>query len=179
MWNTLRLTFGHRSVVSVVGGVLALAAASQVSLPWSPVPLTLQTFVIFLIGLTYTPQQGFLTVAAWLWMAALGAPVLSGYVGGLHYLFGSTGGYLMGMVFAAYAMAWLRDVGDVYSYLGYVALAFVGSLVIFACGYVWLASFVGTNAAFQAGVVPFVGGDIVKVVFAGGLAKFYQGRLLR
>ena len=58
MWDALRLTLGRRSLVNVVGGILALSASSQVSLPWYPVPLTLQTFMIFLIGFTYTPQTG-------------------------------------------------------------------------------------------------------------------------
>ena len=85
----------------------------------------------------------------------------------------------MGMLMAAYAMAWLRELGDVYSYPGYVALGFVGSALIFALGYVWLSSFVGTTAAFQLGILPFLGGDVVKVLVAAGLVKFYQGRLLR
>ena len=105
--------------------------------------------------------------------------MLAGYSGGLIVLFGPTGGYLIGMALAAYAMAWLRSALNVNSFVGYVALSFLGSVIIFVSGYVWLASFVGARAAFEVGVIPFLGGDVVKVLLASGLVKFYQERSFR
>ena len=95
-------------IIIVFGGVVLLFAASQIEIPLQPVPITLQTVAVMLIGLTYTPRRALESLLIWLGFAAAGFPVLTGFNGGFAYLTGSTFGYLLGFVMSAYVMATLK-----------------------------------------------------------------------
>jgi len=164
----------------VLGGSAFVAVCAHVVLPLSftPVPLTLQTFAVVVLGLLLSPRQAAGTLAAYLVEGALGLPVFSpapAIIGGLAHLLGPTGGYLLAYPAAAglISILWRRArfgrlLGN---YGGAVASAAAGSLLILACGGLWLA--VLTHGSAQSiltfGVVPFLPGEALKIVAAAGV----------
>lgn len=93
----------------IVFGSLLLAVSAQFKIPLYPVPVTGQTLVVLLIGMTYGPRLGGITMAAYLFEGAIGLPVFAGGAAGMAVLFGPTGGYLFGFLLAAVAMGYLAD----------------------------------------------------------------------
>lgn len=163
-----------RNAGIVLGASALLALCAHVALPlwFTPVPLTLQTFAVLLLGLMLTPRMAGITLAAYLAEGALGLPVFASVAGlpsGFAHLLGPTGGYLMTYPVAAVLISVLRRrlPGRFASAL---AAAAAGDLLILLCGALWLA--VVTHASFSAtlplAVVPFLPGDALKVAAAAG-----------
>ncbi len=183
-----------RQVALVLGGTAVLAIASQVTVPFYPVPMTLQTLAVLTVGLTLGARLGAVTVLAWLGQAALGAPVLAGLNGGLPYMAGPTAGFLLGFV----AMAWLAGLATDRGVTGPLRLSLLtlaASLALYLPGLAWpmgVAQMAGIDAGWASlsvgGVVsgfmlPFLAGDAVKAVLAavlvsGGIAAL-RGRAAR
>lgn len=156
-------------VALVLGGSLLIALAAQVAfpLPWSPVPVTGQTFAILLVGASLGARLGLAAVVAYLIEGALGLPVFApGGAPGLARFMGPTAGYLVGFALAAFAVGWLAERGwD--RRLGRAALAMLaGEAVIYLCGLLWLARFVAGDRLLDAGLVPFIPGDLFKIALA-------------
>ena len=153
----------------VVFGSLLLAVAAQFKIPLYPVPATGQTLVVLLIGMTYGPRLGGITMAAYLFEGAIGLPVFAGGAAGMAVLFGATGGYLFGFLLAAVAMGYLAERGMGRSVVSTVIAMVIGNMVIYLCGASWLAGFIGFGKAMAAGVLPFLYGDALKLAVAAGL----------
>ena len=171
----------------VVFGSLLLAVSAQFKIPLYPVPVTGQTLAVLLIGMTYGPRLGGVTVAAYLFEGAVGLPVYAGGAAGIAVLFGPTGGYLLGFLIAAVVMGYLANSrgklslqsadmeieikwrGMGHSVSTTVVAMLIGNMVIYFCGAMWLASFVGWTKAVTVGVLPFLYGDALKLVIAAGL----------
>jgi biotin transport system substrate-specific component len=158
------------AVLALLGSVL-LTLAAKVQVPFYPVPMTMQTLVVLLIGVAFGARLGVATVALYLAEGAVGLPVFAGTPEkgiGLAYMAGPTGGYLLGFVLAAAVAGWIaerrRDAAG-------LALAVVaGSIAIYALGVLWLGSFVGFGKALELGLVPFLWGDLLKAGLAFALA---------
>ena len=157
-----------RSAVAVVGFSLLTALAAQVAvpLPWTPVPLTGQTFAVLLTGALLGPRLGALAMLAYLAEGAMGLPFFRGGAGGVGHLSGATAGYLFAFPAAAYVTGALAVRGWDRRYLPAAAAMALGSFVILGCGWAWLASAVGGAQAFRLGVAPFLAGDVVKIALA-------------
>ena len=153
----------------VVFGSLLLAVSAQFKIQLYPVPVTGQTLVVLLIGMTYGPRLGGITVAAYLFEGALGLPVFAGGAAGVAVLMGPTGGYLFGFLLAAIAMGYLAERGMGRTVVSTIAAMVIGNCVIYLCGALWLANFIGFGQAIAAGVLPFLYGDALKLVVAAGL----------
>ena len=153
----------------VVFGSLLLAASAQFKIPLYPVPITGQTLVVLLIGMTYGPRLGGITMAAYLFQGVLGLPVFAGGAAGLAILMGPTGGYLFGFLLAGVAMGYLAERGMGRSAVSTIAAMIIGNLVIYVCGALWLSNFIGFGEAIAAGVLPFLYGDALKLVIAAVL----------
>ena len=153
----------------VVFGSLLLAVSAQFKIPLYPVPVTGQTLVVLLIGMTYGPRLGGITVAAYLFEGALGLPVFAGGAAGVAVLMGPTAGYLFGFLLAAIAMGYLAERGMGRTVVSTIAAMVIGNCVIYLCGALWLANFIGFAQAIAAGVLPFLYGDALKLVVAAGL----------
>ena len=151
-------------------GSWALAALSQVAVG-APVEMTLQTFGVLLIGLTFGARLAFASIAAYLIQGAMGLPVFSAGDGGLVYLFGPTGGYLFGFLFAATLIGFLADRGLTRSWLGTIIALLAGTAVIYALGLPWLGSIFGYDKMLEYGFTPFVLGDTIKLVLAALIGK--------
>jgi biotin transport system substrate-specific component len=152
----------------VVGGSLLVVAMSQlvIPLPWTPVPITGQTFAVLIVGATLGSRLGSYSLALYLMEGIAGLPVFAGGSGGIGHLLGPTGGYMVGFVLAAGVVGWLAERGwD--RRPGKALLAFLlGELAIYLPGVLWLAFYVGSNRALMAGFWPYLPGDAIKVVLA-------------
>lgn len=160
---------GMVDVAAVFGGALLLALCAQVRipLPFTPVPITGQTFAVLLLPVMLGGWRGPAAVAAYLAQGALGLPFFAGGAAGAAVLAGPTGGYLLGFLLAAVVIAVLA--GHSRGSRVRLALAMVaGNLVIYLCGVPWLARFVegGLGAAVMLGMTPFLVGDAIKLIAA-------------
>jgi biotin transport system substrate-specific component len=158
-----------RSAALVVGFSLLTALAAQVvvPLPWTPVPLTGQTFAVLLTGALLGSRMGALAMLAYLAEGAVGLPFFRGGAGGAAHLAGPTAGYLFAFPVAAYVTGYLAERGWDRRFLTAAAAMALGSAVILACGWAGLTLFYRTaGAAFAAGVLPFLVGDVVKIALA-------------
>jgi biotin transport system substrate-specific component len=168
------------NVIAVVAGSLVLWAAAKIQVPFFPVPMTLTTLAIMLIGATYGWRLGLATVALYLLEGAFGLPVFSGTPErgiGLAYMMGPTGGYLVGYLAAIFIVGWFAERGADKSAIRLFGVMLVADAVILALGYIWLASLIGAEAAWTGGVAPFLLGDLLKVAIAA-LAVPAGNRLL-
>ena len=158
-------------LILIILGSLFVAAVAQITiyLPFSPVPITGQTFAVLLIGILLGAKRGASTLALYLAEGAVGLPVFAGASAGIAVIVGPTGGYLVGFVAAAWLLGTLAERGwgkNLLSTLGAFAL---GSAVIYLFGVLWLASFLGIDVAITAGLTPFLIGDAVKAALAAAL----------
>lgn len=142
-------------------GSAVLAASAQISLPMWPVPATLQTLAVLLLGALGGARVGVASVALYLAEGAAGLPVFAGGTGGLAVLAGPTAGYLLGFLPAA----WIAGQAG-QGVLRQAGVLTAAHLVLFAPGVAWLAGFVGLERALMAGFVLFVPGTLVKTALA-------------
>ncbi len=162
----------HREGIKPVAAVLvatlliALGAQVRIPLPFSPVPVTLQTFAVLLTGALLGSRRGALAVLVYLAEGLAGLPVFAGWSGGVAHLLGPTGGYLLGFVAAAYVTGCLFERGWNAHPLTAGAALLAGNLALYALGLPWLALYVGAGRAVALGLAPFVIGDAAKVVGA-------------
>jgi len=160
-------TLGRKSVwiMSFVLGT-SLGAQVAVPLPMTPVPVTLQPLFVVLAGAMLGPQLGSVSIGLYVTLGMLGAPVFSNGAGGLSWLFGPTGGYLLTAPAAAFVAGWIA--GSRGKMLRTLCGLFGGLLVMYAGGFAWLAVLTGQRftEAFALGITPFLVGDIVKVCLA-------------
>jgi biotin transport system substrate-specific component len=147
----------------VVIGSLLIAASSQIQVPFYPVPMTMQTFAVLLVGAVGGCRLGAETVSLYLAEAAIGLPFLAGGAGGLHHFAGPTAGYLYGYVVAAYVVGWLVERGAARNIVTLVGSLLLGDAILFALGALWLGYLFNANVAWTAGVLPFLLGDAAKI----------------
>lgn len=163
-----RLDHRLRDVLLVVGGSLLVALMAQVKipLPFTPVPLTGQTFAVLLVGAALGAHRGAASLALYLVQGMLGLPVFAGGAGGLAYLSGPTGGYLVGFVCAALVVGWLAERGRDRRFRSAIFVFLAGEAVIYLFGVPWLGLHIGFEKALAAGLFPFLAGDAVKLLAA-------------
>lgn len=152
----------------VLGGsaLVALSAQIRILLPFTPVPITGQTFGVLLVGAALGSHRGAAAMAAYLAEGAAGLPVFAGGGCCIAWLVGPTAGYLWSYPAAAWATGWLAERGWDRRPLKAGLAMLAGNAVIYALALPWLATFVGPDRVFMAGLVPFVPGDLIKIVLA-------------
>lgn len=157
-------------VIAFMTGVLLMACLAQVHvrLPWTPVPITGQTFGVALIALTWGSKRGLAVVGSYVALGAMGAPIFA-FAQGI--LSGPTVGYLIGMVMASAVVGFLADRGFARTFWRALFAAYVGSFFVFACGLYVLSHFIPSEQLLVAGVIPFLAGDFIKNMFAAGIAS--------
>ena len=167
-----RVALQRRTWVCVGGmcgfaAATALAAHVRIPLPFSPVPVTLQTFVVLLAGATLGARAGAGSQGLYLLLGACGAPIFAGGAGALS---GVTAGYLLAFPLAAWIVGSLarRD-----SRLALALGLLLGTLVIYVLGVGWLTLGMGRSLgpALMLGAVPFLPGDAMKLAAAWVLSK--------
>jgi biotin transport system substrate-specific component len=157
-----------RDTLLVVGASLATALAARIAvpLPWSPVPITGQTFAVLLSGAVLGARRGFAAQLLYLAQGALGLPVFAGGGAGLASLVGPSGGYLLAFPLAAAVTGLLAERGWDRRFATTFLALLAGSAVVFALGLAWLARFVPAQHLLATGLWPFVPGDLIKSALA-------------
>ena len=155
-----------RGAAIVLAASLALWASAKLSIPIGPVPISMQTLVVLVLGAALGPRLGALAVLAYLAEGAAGLPVFAGTPEkgiGLAYMVGPTGGYLVGFVVAAFAVGALARRRWDRSFLAATALMLVGHAIVFAFGLLWLGTVIGWDQPVVAlGLTPFLIGTLAK-----------------
>jgi biotin transport system substrate-specific component len=166
-----------RAGAVAVGSLLvAVCAHASVPLLFTPVPLTLQTFAVLLLGLTLTPATAFAALTLYLIEGAAGMPVFSPHgPGGLLQLLGPTGGYLLSYPFAAALTSTIARRLQRSTFSSFALSALAGSLLILSLGACWLAVFTHQPLAtvLKMSVWPFVPGDALKICASAAVALGY------
>ena len=157
-----------QNLLLIVGASLANAAAAQLAIPvpWSPVPITGQTFAVLLSGAVLGARRGFAAQLLYLAEGAAGLPVFAGGAAGAAVLLGPTGGYLLAFPFAAALTGALAAQGWDRRFVTTAAAMLLGSAVIFALGLALLSRFIPSGRLLAAGLLPFLPGDLIKATLA-------------
>ena len=165
------------AIIGVGGFIIAtaLAAYAKIYLPFTPVPITLQTFFVLLSGAVLGKKLGGMSQLGYLTLGAVGLPVFTG-AGGIGYFFGPTGGYLIGFLLASWVIGKMLEEEKRFPWV--ILSFFTGTLIIYLLGMVHLSVVmkIGMGKAFALGVVPFIPGGLLKIIFAGSLYHKYQAR---
>jgi biotin transport system substrate-specific component len=155
-----------RLATLAICGSAFIAVMAQIQVPLKPVPITMQTFAVLVIGAAYGWRLGTGTVALYLAEGAVGLPVFAGFKGSLAVLLGPTGGYLFGFVLAAGTIGWLAARGwDRLPHMVVLAMV-LGNIAIYVPGLFWLAKFVPEGQVLAMGMTPFLIGDGLKLLLA-------------
>lgn len=178
--TTVTATHGlARRVAIVAAAVCLLTLSAKVTVPFWPVPMTMQVAAVLLIAAVGGMRLGATSMASYLALGAVGLPVFAGTPAkgiGLAYMTGPTGGYLLGFLIAAALVGWMaeRARGPLLwaTMLGALAL-------IYACGVAWVARFVPADGLIAAGIAPFFAGDLLKVGVAALLAHLAPPAVVR
>jgi len=167
-----------RNVVLAVGVSSIMALSAHVSVPFYPVPMTLQGAVVVLVGLVLGPRLALAGMTLYLAEGAFGLPVFAGTPErgiGLAYMIGPTGGFLMGFVLGSFLAGLMAARGWAKGLASAVFVALVAIFSIYLPGLLWLGAFTGYGPElFTAGLAPFVVGDIVKAVLATFVATGFH-----
>lgn len=157
-----------RDLLLITISALFVAALAQVRipLPFTPVPITGQTFAVLLVGAALGSKRGAASLVLYTFMGALGLPFFAGGASGLAYMTGPTLGYLVGFVAAAYVVGLLAERGLERSVRTSFVPFLVGTLVIYLFGAGWLAILFGIEQALTLGILPFLIGDAIKLALA-------------
>lgn len=161
------------ALVSLLTALTALSAHVRLPLPFTPVPVTLQTFVVLVAGGLLGARKGAGSQLLYLIVASVGLPVIAGPT-----LFGPTGGYLLGFVAAAALMGHFAARRD---WRWAACGALLATLAIYACGVTWLCLIAGLSLqeGLALGVAPFIGGDALKALAALGAIAVGQPTISR
>jgi len=158
--------------VALVAGfslVVALGAQTAIPLPFTPVPVTLQTLAVLMAGCLLGSARGALAVTAYIGEGLAGLPVFAGGTAGISHLLGPTGGYLLGFVAAAFVAGLLAERGLARHWLGALLVLVAGNIALYVPGVIWLGAYTGAGQALALGFVPFVIGDGLKIAAGWGV----------
>ena len=159
----------------LVFGALFIVLCAQISIPLHPVPITLQTAGVIIIGLLYRPMEAAGAMAVYLLAGALGAPVFSGGISDPFTLIGPKGGYLMAFPLAAFLSSLIYNAlkeKKFPSWISYGVASLTGTVLMMASGVCWLSTFLGWPQAVVLGLYPFILPGIVKSFFIVGVLSY-------
>ncbi len=169
LWPAGRMAPALRAITLMIAGSVFLAACAQIAVPLQPVPITLQTFGVLVLGMAYGWRLGAATLALYLAEGAAGLPVFANFSSGPWELFGPasyTAGYLYGFVLAAGVVGWLAERGWGRTMPTTALAMLVGNILLYVPGLAWLAYLIGGEPAIAGGLMPFLLGDALKLALA-------------
>ncbi len=168
-----------RDAVLVLAGTALIAFCAKTQVPMWPVPMTMQTWAVLLIGAAYGWRLGGITVIVYLLEGIAGLPVFAGPTAGIAYMSGPTAGYLVGFVLSAMLIGWLAERGWDRALPNLLAALLLASLVPFILGVAWLTYVLSLNpevvgpfkTALTSGLVPFIPGMFLKLALVAAVLK--------
>jgi biotin transport system substrate-specific component len=173
VWSQDKSNALLRNVVLAVAGSIVLWMSAKIQIPFYPVPLTMGTLAVLLIGAAYGWRLGLVTVALYLAEGAVGLPVFAGTPEkgiGLAYMLGGTGGYLVGYLLAVGAVGWLAERGFDRNFFTTALAMLIGNILIYAPGLLWLGILFGWDKPIlEWGLTPFIFGDLTKLALAAAI----------
>ncbi len=145
-------------------GIILLSLSSKVSIPFFPVPMTLQTFVVYFIAASMG-MIGFYSTFSYVILGLMGLPIFAAG-GGISYVLSPTFGFLYGMILASFSIAYLSK--DLFNkkLLKLFFAVFFGAAITFICGIIHLSGFIGLEKALTAGLYPFMYSELLKIALA-------------
>lgn len=159
-------------IAAVIVGAMLLALSSYITIPMVPVPITLQTLVVTLLGALYGWRLGMVTIILWLVAGAAGMPVLADGSAGLQKFMGPTAGYLFAFPLAGALTGWLVERGWNSTKVLHAFLAMLaGTALCLLFGAAWLSFTIGAEKAIIHGVMPFLLGGLLKSVVGAIVLK--------
>jgi biotin transport system substrate-specific component len=174
----LRFQAAALSLILPLAATLLLAASAKISVPFYPVPMTLQTLVVIGLGFVLGRRRAAVTILLYLAEGAAGLPVFSGTPEkgiGLAYMLGPTGGYLLGYLAAVLLAGWMVSRGWAVNALAASLSALLAGAIVYLPGLLWLGAVIGFDKpVLQYGLYPFILGDVTKAILAALL--FIAGR---
>ncbi len=172
-WPEKKESKWQRLLILVVGGSLLLALSAKIQVPFWPVPMTMQTMVVLILGLGLGWRLGCATYALYLLEGAVGLPVFAKGAG-ITYMLGPTGGYLLGMFFACFIVGKFAERGWDKTFFTTATAMFIGNLTIYIPGLLWLGVAVGwSKPILEMGLYPFLYGDVLKLFLAAVLVPAF------
>jgi biotin transport system substrate-specific component len=173
LWPSRGASRPVRALLLALLGSALLTISAKLEVPFYPVPMTMQTLVVLLLGMAYGARLGAATVLLYLAEGAAGLPVFAGTPErgiGIAYMLGPTGGYLVGFVLSAAITGWLVERRRDWPAL--VLAVAAGTIVVFIPGVLWLAYLIGFEQSIVHGLMPFLWGAVLKgaVAIALGMA---------
>ncbi len=152
-------------------GLVAGAAQISVSLPFTPVPITGQTFTVVLVGASLGMIRGCASLVLYLWLGVAGAPIYADQAHGWSVVTSASGGYIVGFVAAAAVTGFLAERRWDRRLSSSIGSMLTGNVIIYLVGLPWLAVVLDTNLekTLEFGLYPFVPGDVFKLYLAAAL----------
>ncbi len=165
-----------RSILIVALSTLGLSLLAQLTLPlpWTPVPISGQTFGVTLFALLLGSRLSLASTSTYLLLGSLGLPIFASGSTGIG---GPTSGYLFGMLLSSTWVGFLADRGWTHTYRRCWAAGFSGSLIVYLCGCIWLSRYIPLHDVAISGFLPFVPGDLLKTGLACSLVPFAESRV--
>jgi len=159
------------TLISLFAALTAVGAF--ISVPFYPVPLTLQTLFTLLAAMTLGSVMGASSQIIYVLLGLIGLPVFAGFKAGIGILFGPTGGFLFGFIFSAYIIGKLIELKKEKNIFYYFLAGFLGIVIIYFIGVIQLAlvTGIGIKRALLIGALPFLPGDILKIIAASFIAR--------
>jgi len=178
MENTKKINTHQLTLIGVMAAVTCILG--PLSLPIGIVPISLTNLAICLSVYVLGQKRGTLSYIVYLFIGLVGLPVFSGFSGGFTKLFGPTGGYLIGFIFMAFISGIFIDKFSNKIYMCILGMT-LGTIVTYIFGTAWLAyqANLTFNASLAVGVLPFIPGDVVKIVIASLIGPQIKKRLIR
>ncbi len=177
MENTQKISTRQLTLIAVMTAVTCILG--PLSLPIGIVPISLTNLAIYLAVYALGTKRGTLSYIVYLFIGVVGLPVFSGFSGGFTKLLGPTGGYLIGFAFMAFISGIFIDKFSDKIYMCFLGMV-LGTIVTYLLGTAWLSyeTKLTFNAALYAGVIPFIPGDLVKMIIASLIGPQIRKRLI-
>lgn len=162
------------NIVTLALGVFLISILAQISisLPWTPVPITGQTFGVTLMSLNWGWRRSTIVMFIYILLGSVGFPIFALGKSGL--MLGPTSGYLIGMFVSSLVVGSLSDRGWTKNFLSSYLAATLGSLIVFLFGTLVLSFYIPADQLFNAGILPFLPGDVIKSTLACSLTRSMQ-----